>query len=240
VSGPADTGRRAAAARPPAPARLLAGASGFSFASWRPGFYPAGSKPGQFLALYADRLPTVEVNGSFYRLPAEKTFESWARAVPDGFRFAVKVPRPISVFGRVDFVPDLCARVRALGDRLGPLLVRFADRRGRDDAFLASLLDAIDDDLEVALDFRDPSWDGIEPELERWGAVRVNQLEAGRARFRYLRLREPPYDEAALAALAEQVRPLLADGLAVYCYFRHEDEPTAPAYATRLLELATR
>ena len=218
-------------------AALRAGASGFSFQSWRPGFYPAGSRPADFLGLYADRLPTVEVNGSFYRLPAAKTLETWARTVPDGFRFAFKVPRTISVFGRVDFVPDLCARVRALGDRLGPLLVRFADGRARDDAFLASLLDALDDDLEVALDFRDPSWDGVEPQLERWGAVRVNQLDAGAARFRYLRMREPPYDEAALLALAERIRPLLADGLAVYCYFRHEDEPTAPAYAARLLEL---
>ena len=216
---------------------LLAGASGFSFQSWRPGFYPAGSRPGDFLSLYAQRLPTVEVNGSFYRLPAAKTLESWARTVPDGFRFAFKVPRTISVFGRVDFVPDMCARVRALGDRLGPLLVRFADGRERDDAFLERLLDAIDEDLDVALDFRHASWDGIEPELARWGAVRVNQIEAGPARFRYLRMREPPYDDDALRALADRIRPLLDDGLAVHCYFRHEDEPTAPAYAARVIEL---
>jgi uncharacterized protein YecE (DUF72 family) len=216
---------------------LRAGASGFSFATWRPGFYPAGSRPGDFLGLYAERLPTVEVNGSFYRLPAATTFETWARTVPDGFRFAVKVPRAISVFGRVDYVPDLCARVRALGDRLGPLLVRLADRKERDDAFLAAILDAIDDDLDVALDLRDPSWDGVEPALERWGAVRVNQLDATAARFRYLRMREPPYDDGALRAEADRIAPLLAAGLDVYCYFRHEDEPTAPAYATRLLEL---
>jgi uncharacterized protein YecE (DUF72 family) len=216
---------------------LLAGASGFSFQSWRPGFYPAGSRPGDFLSLYAQRLPTVEVNGSFYRLPAAKTLESWARTVPDGFRFAFKVPRTISVFGRVDFVPDMCARVRALGDRLGPLLVRFADGRERDDAFLERLLDAIDEDLDVALDFRHASWDGIEPELARWGAVRVNQIDAGPARFRYLRMREPPYDDDALRALADRIRPLLDDGLAVHCYFRHEDEPTAPAYAARVIEL---
>jgi uncharacterized protein YecE (DUF72 family) len=149
----------------------------------------------------------------------------------------VKAPRAVSVFGRVDFVPDLNSRVRALGDRLGPIVVRFADGRGRDDDFLARLMDALADDLEVALDFRDASWDGIEPELERWGAVRVNQLEAGAARFRYLRLREPPYDDAALAEWAGTIRGLLADGLDVYCYFRHEDEPTAPAYAARLAEL---
>jgi uncharacterized protein YecE (DUF72 family) len=216
---------------------LRIGASGFSFASWRPDFYPAGSKPADFLGHYAQRLGTVEINNSFYRLPAASVFERWARTVPDGFRFAVKAPRAVSVFGRVDYVPELNARVRALGDRLGPLLVRFADGRTRDDDFLARLLDAIDDDLEVALDLRDPSWDGIEPELERWGAVRVNQLEAERPGFRYLRLREPPYDDAALAGWADTIRPLLAGGLDVYCYFRHEDAPTAPAYAARLQEL---
>jgi uncharacterized protein YecE (DUF72 family) len=218
---------------------LRAGASGFSFASWKPGFYPAGAKARDFLRLYAERLPTVEINNSFYRLPAASVFEKWAASVPDGFRFAVKAPRAVTVFGRVDYVPDLNARVRSLGDRLGPLLLRFADGRARDDDFLAALLDAIDADLEVALDFRDPSWDGIEPELERWGAVRVNQLDAGRARFRYLRLREPPYDDAALAGWAARIRPLLDGGLDVYCYFRHEDEPTAPAYAARLLELVS-
>jgi uncharacterized protein YecE (DUF72 family) len=216
---------------------LRVGASGFSFASWRPGFYPAGMKPADFLGYYAQRLQTVEINNSFYRLPAEATFAKWAASVPDGFRFSVKAPRAVSVFGRVDFVPDLNARVRALGDRLGPIVVRFADGRARDDEFLAKLLDALDDDLDVALDFRDPSWYGIEPELESHGAVRVNQLEAGAARFRYLRLRDPPYDDAALARWADTIRALLADDLDVYCYFRHEDEPTAPAYAARLAEL---
>ena len=219
-------------------AELRVGASGFSFASWRPGFYPPGTKPAGFLAYYAEHLETVEINNSFYRLPAEDTFAKWATTVPDGFRFSVKAPRAVTVFGRVDYVPDLNARVRSLGDRLGPLLVRLADKRERDDEFLASLLDAIDDDLDVALDLRDASWDGIEPELERWGAVRVNQLD-GAAGFRYLRMRDPPYDEAALAGAARTVERLLADGLDVYCYFRHEDEPTAPAYAARLRELVS-
>jgi uncharacterized protein YecE (DUF72 family) len=216
---------------------LRVGASGFSFNSWRPGFYPAGTKPADFLAYYATHLQTVEINNSFYKLPAEATFAKWAASVPDGFRFSVKAPRAVSVFGRVDFVPDLNARVRALGDRLGPIVVRFADKRGRDDDFVAKLLDALDDDLEVALDFRDPSWDGIEPLLEPRGAVRVNQLDAPGAAFRYLRMREPPYDDAQLAETARTVERLLADGLDVYCYFRHEDEPTAPAYAARLIEL---
>jgi len=58
----------------------------------------------------------------------------------------------------------------------------------------------------------------------------------GAVDFRYLRLREPPYAEEALSAWADRIRPVLARGIDVYLYFKHEDEPTAPAYAARLLE----
>jgi uncharacterized protein YecE (DUF72 family) len=215
---------------------LLVGASGFSFASWKPGFYPAGMKSDAFLSFYAQRLSTVELNGTFYRQPEVKTLEKWAASVPDGFRFSVKAPRTISIFGRVDFAPEFCVRLRSLGDRLGPVLVRFDERRERDDDFLRALLDAFDEDLWLALDLRHPSWDGVEPLLDD-RAVRVNQMETD-APFRYLRFRDPPYDDDALREWAQRLAPLDDSGVAVHCYFRHEDEPTAPAYAQRLLELA--
>jgi uncharacterized protein YecE (DUF72 family) len=66
--------------------------------------------------------------------------------------------------------------------------------------------------------------------------VRVNDWEA-EAPFRYLRFREPPYAESDLRELAGRIRPLLAEGIDIYAYFRHEDAPTAPASAARLLEL---
>jgi uncharacterized protein YecE (DUF72 family) len=215
---------------------LLVGASGFSFASWKPGFYPAGMKSGAFLSFYAQRLSTVELNGTFYRQPEVKTLEQWAASVPDGFRFSVKAPRTISIFGRVDFAPEFCARLRSLGDRLGPVLVRFDERRERDDDFLRALLEAFDDDLWLALDFRHPTWEGADELLDA-RSVAVNQLETD-APFRYLRFRDPPYDDDALREWAQRLAPLADSGLAVHCYFRHEDEPTAPAYAQRLLELA--
>jgi uncharacterized protein YecE (DUF72 family) len=215
---------------------FYAGSSGFSFASWKPGFYPADAKPGDFLRLYAEQLPAVELNNSFYRLPSEVQFERWAATTPAGFRFAVKAPRSISMWGRLEDAGTFSERVRTLGDRLGPVLVRVHDTRPRDDGFLRLLLESLDPDLEVALDLRDPSWDGVESTLGEWNAVRVNGLEAA-AGFRYLRLRRPPYDDAALAEWAATIRPLLESGLRVYVFFQHEDEPTAPAYARRLLEL---
>ena len=203
--------------------RLSVGTSGWSYPSWRGGFYPEGTANEDFLAFYASRLPSVELNSTGYRLPAEEHFDRWAAAVPDGFRFAVKAPpralRDVATFEE---------RVRRLGDRLGP--VRFVVEAPRDDGLLALLLGSTD--LRVALDLRDESWDGVDVRP----AVRVNDWEAD-APFRYLRFREPPHSDQDLAELARRLAPLLEAGVEVYAYFRHEDAPTAPAYAERLLEL---
>ena len=92
--------------------------------------------------------------------------------------------------------------------------------------------------MPVALDFRHESWDDAEVtgRLDERGVARVDALE-GAAPFRYIRLREPPYDEEALGLLQGKIRPLLDGGTDVYAFFRHEDEPTAPRYAERLREL---
>jgi uncharacterized protein YecE (DUF72 family) len=204
------------------------GTSGWSYPTWRSGFYPEKARPADFLRLYSERLPSVELNTSAYQLPSEERFSSWAEQVPPDFRFAVRLPRLITHGSRLGLAGTFCERVRLLGEKLGPVLVVLD--RPRDDGFLMLLLGSLDPELEYAFDFRHESWAGADV------PVRVNSLE-GNAPFRYLRLREPPYDEAALAAWAERLRPLLDDGLRVYCYFKHEDEPTAPLYAQRLLEL---
>ena len=94
--------------------------------------------------------------------------------------------------------------------------------------------------VPVALDFRHDSWldDEIHARLDERGVARVD-AEEGAADFRYLRLRNPPYGEADLAAEASRIGPLLEDGLDVFAYFQHEDEPSAPRYAERLLELVS-
>lgn len=180
----------------------------------------------------------MELNNTFYRLPAEEQFERWAAATPPGFRFAVKTPRSITQFGRLDEIATFCERVRALADRLGPILVRLPDARPRDDGFVRLLLDSFDPDLQIALDLRDASWDGVEPLLSEWGAARVGALGESAA-FSYLRLRQPPYDEPALRSLADELRGPLRRGGTVYCYFKHEDDPSGPRYAERLLSLVS-
>ncbi|MDP9491606.1 MAG: DUF72 domain-containing protein [Actinomycetota bacterium] len=202
-------------ATPASVTRAYVGASGFSYAEWRGSFYPADAKPPEFLGHYAERLSAVELNNTFYRLPAEAQLERWAEATPPEFRFAVKAPMSISFFGRLDQLGTLAERLAVLGPRLGPLLVRAHDDHQRSrDGFLQLLLESLDPTLLVALDLRHPSWAGIETDLPA-NAVRVNQLE-GETRFRYLRFSDHPYDDEALDSAAETVRDL---GVETYCLF---------------------
>jgi uncharacterized protein YecE (DUF72 family) len=145
--------------------------------------------------------------------------------------------RRVTSFGRIEGLDAFAQTVRRLGDRLGPVRVKMP--QARDDGFLRLLLDSLDPDLAVALDFRHDSWEApeIQARLDERGVARVD-APGGAARFRYLRLRKPPYEEDALAAWGKRIRTLLAEDVDVYCFFRHEDEPTAPRYAGRLLELA--
>lgn len=207
------------------------GTSGFSYRSWKPGFYPADAKPKDFLRRYAERLPTVELNATFYRLPSEDQLVAWGEQTPPGFRFAVKMNRGITHGGRLELIPTFCERVRALGERLGPILVQLPPTRPRDDGLLQLYLESLDPALRYAFEFRHESWEGA----DLGPHARVGALE-GDVPFRYLRLREPPYDEDALAEWAARLQPLLDRGVEVFAYFKHEDAPAAPVYALRLLE----
>jgi uncharacterized protein YecE (DUF72 family) len=194
---------------------ILIGTSGWSYPTWRSGFYPAGLQPGDFLSYYASRFQTVELNTTAYRLPSAEQFDRWGSAVPTGFRFAPKL-----ALARPERIGAYLERVAGLGNALGP--IRVVIQSTRDDALLAAVLEAAAG-RELAFDFRHDSWAGSE------GIVAVNDFDA--EPFRYIRLREPPYSEANLEQLAKRLRP------PAYVFFRHEDAPTAPAYAARLGEL---
>ena len=206
---------------PPTLQRVSVGTSGWSYPSWRPGFYPAGTDPASFLAFYAERFPTVELNTTGYRLPAEDQFKRWAEQAPDGFEFAPKLPG-----NRLRGLDEFASRVGALGERLG--IVRVSMKNARDDGVLELLLGSLDPSLRLAFDLEHPSWDGVEPRLAEAGAVRVNDFDHP-APFRYLRRREAPDEE-----FASRVRDCAEP---VYVYFRHDDEPGAPKHALQLLEM---
>jgi len=192
------------------------GTSGWSYPSWRPGFYPEGMQPSEFLAFYAERFDTVELNSTGYRLPSADQFRRWADAVPDGFEFAVKLS-----LTRLDRVTTFLERTLALGERLGPVRVVYAGPR--DDGTLSFVEGSVPDGVRLAWDFRHDSWADVT------GVVKVGDPAA--EPFRYVRLREPPYSDEELRGVAATLRD------PAYVYVRHEDEPTAPAIAARLRAL---
>jgi uncharacterized protein YecE (DUF72 family) len=207
-------------------AEIYIGASGWSYPSWKPGFYPAGTDSRDFLAHYAQHFRTVELNTTGYRLPAEEQFRRWAAQTPLGFVFAPKLPG-----NRPRIVGEFSNRVRVLGNHLGPVRVQLVSER--DEGMLELLLGSLDPELQLAFDLPHESWDGIEPQLAEAGAVRINDLDHD-APFRYVRFRDPPYTDGDLEAWADRLR---AVDVPLYAYFRHEDEPTAPQYAEKLLAL---
>jgi uncharacterized protein YecE (DUF72 family) len=207
-------------------ARVSVGTSGWSYPAWKPGFYPAGTDARDFLRFYSEHFSTVELNTTGYRLPGEEQFRKWAEQTPRGFRFAPKLAG-----NRPRLLTDFASRVGNLGDRLGPVRVQLIS--ARDEGMIELILGSLDPGFLVAFDLPHPSWDGIEPRLAQAGAVRVNDLEHD-APFRYVRLREPPYTDEELNEWADRIRAIDEPA---FVYLRHEEEPTAPAYAKRLLEL---
>jgi len=157
-------------------AELRVGASGFSFASWRPGFYPPGTKPAGFLAYYAEHLETVEINNSFYRLPPPETFAKWREQAPPHFLYAVKASRFLTHMKKLKDPHDPLERffdnAAHLAPCLGPVLYqlppRFPLNLERFEIFLRAIAPAAQaaglqaspsaGGILNVVEFRDPSW----------------------------------------------------------------------------------
>jgi uncharacterized protein YecE (DUF72 family) len=138
------------------------GTSGFHYRHWRGSFYPEGLPTERWLAFYAERFRTVELNASFYRLPSAKTFERWASLVPDDFRFAVKVSRYLShvrrLRGPAEPMARLMDRCSRLGDRLGPLLLQLPPDLEAAPERLAAVLERVPEGVRMAVEPRHDSW----------------------------------------------------------------------------------
>ena len=146
-------------------AALRVGTQGWNYPAWVGPFYPAGTRSADMLALYGRAFPTVEVDSTFYAVPAEPVVRGWAARVPEDFVFALKVPQQITHERRLveagEILERFVARARLLAKRLGPLLIQTppdwaptADAR----AALADFLPQLATDLRWAIEFRDPRW----------------------------------------------------------------------------------
>jgi uncharacterized protein YecE (DUF72 family) len=230
--------------------RLLAGASGYSFKEWKGVFYPQDMKPEGMLAWYAERLPTVEINNTFYRMPAASMLETWARTTPERFRFAIKASRRITHFARLkpesaaDSVDYLYRNLASLGGKRGPVLFQLPPQMKKDLARFADFLALLPQGHGAAFEFRNASWfdDTVYDALRSAGAALcLSEREddaspplVETAPWGYVRLRLETYSEEDLRRWAER---LAATGWReTYVFFMHE--PTAPAYAQTLMRVA--
>lgn len=110
-------------------ARIRLGTSSWTGEGWVGSFYPSGTRPQDFLPLYARRFDTVEIDSTFYSIPAARTVEQWRERTPSSFTFAAKVPQTITHEKMLlDVEQDLARFLRVmdlLGEKLGPLLFQF-------------------------------------------------------------------------------------------------------------------
>jgi uncharacterized protein YecE (DUF72 family) len=231
-------------------AQLWVGASGYSYKEWKGSFYPDDIKPDAMLAFYAQRLPSVEVNNTFYQMPKASVLEHWAEATPEHFRFAIKASRRISHDARLkadaaaDSVDYLYRTLATLGAKRGPVLFQLPPFLKKDLPRLRDFLQVLPDDHRAAFEFRNASWfdDDVYAALKDAGAALcLSEREddappplVETAPWGYLRLRLEQYSDDDLAQWAQRLAATSWQD--IHVYFMHES--TAPPYAQTLLKLA--
>jgi uncharacterized protein YecE (DUF72 family) len=228
--------------------KLSVGTSGFSYKEWLGKFYPDKLPADRMLGYYAERFDTVEINNTFYRMPAETMLARWAAETPAGFEFTLKAPRRITHDRRLreaeSDVAEFCRRAATLGERMGALLFQTPPFLKKDLPRLRDFLALLPQPARAAFEFRNDSWqdDGVYAALRERGAMLcVTDTDEGDTPFvatcerGYLRLRRTHYDDAELAQWAQRIaaQPLER----AYVYFMHEDDALGTRFAQRLKQL---
>jgi uncharacterized protein YecE (DUF72 family) len=219
------------------------GTSGWSYAHWEHVLYPPGLLPRERLARYVERYRTVELNASYYRWPADSTFASWRRRLPEGFLLTVKAPRGLTharrLYGPERWLERIARGLAKLGDRRGVLLVQLSPRHEFDHARLEGFLCRLRPGLRVAVELRHPSWhhEATFELLERYGAAycvmsgaRLPCLIRATAGFTYARLHGPDhhhmyagsYSDDDLRWWADRIGEWESQGREAFVYFNND------------------
>jgi uncharacterized protein YecE (DUF72 family) len=231
---------------------ILVGTSGWSYKEWKGSFYPAKLPAEEMLRFYAGRFPTVEVNNSFYRIPAERVLAGWAEQVPPGFRFVLKASRRITHNNRLNdedgSLGYFLRAINPLGERLGPTLFQLPPTFKQDLDRLQSFLDKLPRRWRAAVEFRHESWfdDQVYDLLRarRVALVAVDEDESEgpgsplvpTASWGYARLRRSQYGETALEEWVGRLRQ--QPWSEAYVFLKHEDgSPNGPDAAARIQEI---
>ncbi len=229
---------------------IRAGTSGFGYREWIGNFYPAGTRPEQMLRSYAGRLPAVEIDNTFYRLPRAGVLESWADQVPRDFRFAIKASRRITHAKRLkgaedetDYLLRTCA---VLGERLGAVLFQLPPNLPKDLDRLERFLDLARGRARIAMEFRHPSWftEDVFRAMRTCDAALclVDTDDAPEpsliptASFGYMRLRRRNYGNREVESWVDRVKA--QPWTESFVFFKHEDAGVGPKLAGAFLASA--
>jgi uncharacterized protein YecE (DUF72 family) len=232
------------------------GTSGWHYEHWREVFYPAGLHASEWLPYYAQQFDAVEINNSFYQLPAVETLHAWRDAVPPHFRFAAKGSRYLTHMKKLTdpsaALSNLLPRLEALAPKLGPVLFQLPAHWHCNPDRLAAFLAALPTHHRYAFEFRDPSWHVREVYalLEQHRAAFCIFDLAGfhsdpivTTDFAYVRLHGPAqayagsYSPSALRAWARRIRDWSGTLAAVHLYFDNDQAGYAPRNARALRAL---
>ncbi len=232
--------------------RVRVGTSGYAYKEWKGSFYPERLPAAKMLGFYAERFDTVEINGTYRRMPEPGVLEGWRDAAPSGFAFALKAPGQLTHLRNLAGLEDRARlffdmATRTLGDRLGPILFQLPPYLKRDVETLTQIrrfFELVPAGVRIALEATDPSFHHEELYAllrERNAALCVvddPKREAplvATASWGYLRLRRVTYRKPALSEWAEKVR---AQGWSeAWTFFKHEDKGTGPRLGARFKEL---
>jgi uncharacterized protein YecE (DUF72 family) len=234
------------------------GTSGWHYKHWVGPFYPSELRAKDMLSWYMKRFDTVEINNSFYRLPAAETFEAWRRTTPSSFCFAVKGSRYITHRKKLNDPESTVARfmepVQALRGKLGPILFQLPPHWSCDVPRLNAFLEALPPSHRYTFEFRDPSWHGpaVYRTLGRYNAAfclyELDGFEAPyevTADFVYVRLHGPgrkyqgDYSAKQLRDWAQRIVKWRRDLKAVYVYFDNDQAGYAAKNAAELKSMVS-
>ena len=230
--------------------KLLVGTSGYSYKEWKGSFYPEDLPAAGMLPFYAQRFQTVEINNTFYKMPAATTLVRWSAEVPEGFTFVLKAPRRITHDNRLkdceDSLSYLVKTASVLDKKLGPLLFQLPPFFKKDLPRLRDFLTLLPKKRRAAFEFRHASWfdeEVYDTLLAHQVALCIADTDeeektplVATAPWGYLRLRGQNYGDKDLAKWAKQIHDQPWDES--FIFFKHEEEGKGPKLAARFLELA--
>ncbi|MDM1293086.1 DUF72 domain-containing protein [Sphingobacterium sp. N143] len=231
---------------------IYIGTSGWHYKHWKGIFYPNGLKDADQLHFFIRTFSTVEINNSFYRLPAIHTFEKWYNQVPDHFIFAVKASRFITHQKKLDVSKDILdefmQHANYLKDKLGPILFQLPPKWKINITRLHNFLKNLPKNHQFTFEFRDHSWHvpAIYELLKQYNCAFCIYDLAGyqsplevTADFVYVRLHGPgdkyegSYRTEHLVRWANRCAAWQNEGKAIYVYFDNDQN----AYATQNAQL---